>query len=113
MSLTIDLTDGNTFVLTDASGHTVEVPATLSGLVFLKSTLAARKSYAAEPPLGVDARPTQAMVKAFLASHSVEKAPTALTAAQIEARNKRHEEIMAKALEKALPYSHLDLELDL
>lgn len=113
MPLTIDLTPSDTFLVSDSTGHCVEVPATLSGLIFLKSTLAARRAYDKEPPLGTDARPSQAMVKAFLATHNVEKAPTALTAAQIAARKEADRKRLEAAVTRAAPFAHLDLELDL
>lgn len=113
MSLTIALSDNDAFLVTDETGHTIEVASSLAGLIFLKSILAARRRFEGIPPLGTDARPSQEMVRTFLKTHSVEKAPAALTAAQIEARNAAAKHRAEVALARALPYSHLDLELDL
>lgn len=113
MSLSLSLSDNDAFLVTDETGHTIEVASSLAGLIFLKSILAARRRFEGTPPLGTDARPLQEMVRAFLATHAVEKAPAALTAAQIEARNETAHSRAEAAIAKAAPYSHLDLELDL
>lgn len=89
MPLTIDLSPQG-FSLTDPQGHTVEIPNSLSGLIFLHSLLKARQEWGERAPtIGTQAAPTQAMVKAFLATHSVAPAPPAKTAAQIEAQKAR------------------------
>ena len=113
MSLSLSLSDNDAFLITDETGHTVEVASSLAGLIFLKSILAARRRFEGTPPLGTDARPSQEMVKAFLKTHAVAPAPAALTAAQIEARNEAIRRRSEAAIAKAAPYSHLDLELDL
>lgn len=113
MSLSLSLSDNDAFLVTDETGHTLEVATSLAGLIFLKSILAARRRFEGTPPLGTDARPSQEMVKAFLKTHAVAPAPAALTAAQITARREAEVRRSEAALAKALPYSHLDLELDL
>ncbi len=89
MPLTIDLSPSG-FSLTDETGHTVEIPNSLSGLIFLHSVLKARQEWGARAPtIGTQAAPTQAMVRAFLATHKVQPAAAAKTAAQIAARKAR------------------------
>lgn len=104
MPLTISLsTDG--FALTDESGHSIQVPRTLSGLALIDKILRAREATPA-PKIGTDSRPTQAMVKAFLSVHAVVKHPEGKTAAQIADEAARR----AQSLRR---FAHLSLDLDL
>jgi hypothetical protein len=115
MPLTIDLSPSG-FALTDERGHTVEFPNSLSGLIFLHSVLKARQEFGEHAPtIGTLAAPTQAMVKAFLATHKVAPAPPAKTAAQIEADNERYRRRVAEVNESAAvferKFGNLDLDL--
>lgn len=112
MPLTIDLAESGAFLLSDESGHTIEVANGLPGLIFLNHMLRARQG-GVPPKLGTDAKPTQTMVKAFLATHKVQVAPAAKTAAQIEYGHRREAERKAAADAKFAEFSHLDLSLDL
>lgn len=113
MPLTIDLSPKG-FSLTDERGHTVEIPNSLSGLIFLHSLLKARSEWGERAPtIGTQAAPTQAMVKAFLETHKIQLVPAAKTAAQIEDGYRREAERKALADAKLASFSHLDLSLDL
>lgn len=112
MPLTIDLAESGAFLLSDESGHTIEVANGLPGLIFLNHMLRARQGET-PPKIGTDARPTQAMVKAFLDTHKIAPAPPAKTAAQIEEGFRREAERKARADAKLAEFSSLDLSLDL
>lgn len=93
-------------------GHSVVIPCSLSGLIYLRSLLHERARNP-EAKIGTEASPTQEMVKAFLASHAVAPAPAALTAAQIAARKERDQARLASVKDR-LGALALDLEgLDL
>jgi hypothetical protein len=113
MPLTIDLSPSG-FSLTDEVGHTVEIPNSLSGLIFLHSLLKARQEWGDRAPtIGTLAAPTQAMVKAFLATHSVAPAPPAKTAAQIAAGEERQRQRIEDMKTVTARFEHLDLDLEL
>lgn len=96
----------------DLGGHSVGIPCSLSGLIYLRSLLHERARNP-EAKIGTDAAPTQQMVRAFLATHAVEKAPAAMSAAQIAARRERDQARLAAVKDK-LGALALDLEgLDL
>lgn len=114
MPLTIDLSPAG-FVLTDETGHFIEIPNSLSGLVFLHSLLKARQEWGARAPtIGTQAAPTQAMVRAFLDTHKVQ-VPAGKTAAQINAELSRKPRQVDHDLDLATEklFNSLDLELDL
>lgn len=85
MSTSLEITlHGNMLLATDASGHSVSVPCDVNGLRVLKEILRAKEfvalgakvdgaSVAKATKLGSFAKPTQAMVNAFLKSQQLEK----------------------------------------
>lgn len=116
MPLTIDLSPRG-FSLTDERGHIVEIPNSLSGLIFLHSLLKARQEWGERAPtIGTQAAPTQAMVKAFLDTHKIAPAPAAKTSAQISADLERQDRLRQLRAAKAagrpnFDFSELDLDL--
>lgn len=99
----------------DIGGHSVTVPCSLAGLIFLRGVLHAQ-ARAPEAKIGTEAKPTQSMVEAFLATHKIAPAPAALTAAQIMAKKTRLEYLRAARAAKRpnFDFSELDLsEIDL
>lgn len=75
---------GNSFQAKDSSGHSVTIPCDINGLRVIKEILRAKEfvklgakvdgaSIAKATKLGSMARPTQAMVNAFLRSQELEK----------------------------------------
>lgn len=116
MPLPISITaDGSLSV--DLSGHSINIPFSLSGLATLRWILEAQAEWEAKqrnsPTIGFPAAPTQAMADAFLASYKVQVVPPGRTAAQIEDAKRREEERAARARERVAPFAHLDLEIDL
>lgn len=108
MPLTISLSpDG--FALTDESGHSIQIPRTLSGLVLIDRILRARVATPV-PKIGTDSRPTQAMVKAFLSVHAVAKHPEGKTAAQIRDLAKRESARRVQSLRRFANLDSLDLD---
>lgn len=69
--LTISL-HGDTFQLTDATEHSVFIPADVNGLRVLKAMLKAKNDNPLGK-LGTNAKPTQAMIEAFLRNQQLEK----------------------------------------
>lgn len=89
-------------------GHSVRVPCSLSGLIFLRSLLHEMERNP-DAKIGTSAQPTQSMVDAFLSTHKVEAAPAGLSAAQIAEQQMR---TVAKLERAHAKFSELKLDLE-
>ncbi len=59
-------------VIPGEPSHTISIPITLTGLVYLRTLLALRER-TPDAKIGTPAAPTQEMVRAFLSTHKVEQ----------------------------------------